>query len=410
MRIISVIMFVCVIKLFSYSFLVDFKEDEIDDIHSRYKYMDVNGELTGIIKIKTEVEDLNFDTNMGIVKRFKNHDGDLLLFLSPDENTVTIKKTGYINLDYKLPARVYSGCLFILEIETDTPKDALVNFKSIYKVDILVDEKKIGTSPLEMYKMFSGKKNFKFKTGDRILYEKELDIKPGDNLLNLTLGTIDFKSLDKSKHTVQVDSSPIDIDDSNIIICSVGKHTVLLKNQNGNVLDKSEIEVFINSIAEYKYETTGIMFKSNDLPFNLYYGSVEIKQGSFFPVSDVEEFDLYLMDAYGYKFHEFKMKNTGFNQGKTFNFTKLRLPEENDYIAIIDGRKYKGESKSELYIVPKTQSVEIFKNDKRVFNENINFNIPSAHIELRYNKGRFFFWPIEIKSRNSVEIQIIDKR
>lgn len=107
--------------------LVDEPEFLSDEIISKSdENRDVNGRLAAGILIVSELTGLKYDSNNGMVKNFiKRGPGEDLLYLSPDERTITVYCSGYQPLKlflYEIGIKLKSGAVWRVEITGNKEK------------------------------------------------------------------------------------------------------------------------------------------------------------------------------------------------------------------------------------------------------------------------------------------------
>lgn len=109
----------------------EFLPNEIIDNANR----DLNGSICAGIVIISDIEGLSFDSNNGIVKLNRNPGKDIL-FLSPDERTLTVMKSGYEPLHIilnELGIHLQSGKVWQLKVTGD--KSFLIQDKGSLTID-----------------------------------------------------------------------------------------------------------------------------------------------------------------------------------------------------------------------------------------------------------------------------------
>lgn len=102
-----------------------FYHDAADLSAHRFDQTDVNGYKCAIIKVRSNLEGLQFDSNLGITKMdFRT--GEIWLYVSPGERGLKFMSPGYITMDYPIPERIESSQVYILElIATETQSQTL---------------------------------------------------------------------------------------------------------------------------------------------------------------------------------------------------------------------------------------------------------------------------------------------
>lgn len=100
--------------VFSQEFDVrEFKADPTDLAAIRFPRRSVNDEPCALIKIVTNIQGMQFDSNLGIVDMVRQEDEGYWLYVPPKERRIRLMASGYLPLDLSLPepaveSRVYN--------------------------------------------------------------------------------------------------------------------------------------------------------------------------------------------------------------------------------------------------------------------------------------------------------------
>ena len=86
---------------------------------------DRNDENCAIIKIKTDLIGLSFDSNLGITGDITYDEGVYKLYVSPGERQISIRKTGFIPLDYVLPLPIEELTVYEMVLTNKNEKDEI---------------------------------------------------------------------------------------------------------------------------------------------------------------------------------------------------------------------------------------------------------------------------------------------
>jgi|AntRauTorcE11898_2_1112593.scaffolds.fasta_scaffold04834_3 formylglycine-generating enzyme required for sulfatase activity len=89
-----------------------FEKDENDLAARRYERMDINGEPCALVKIKTDLDGLGFESGVGIVGDVEYKEGQYWVYLVSGERRLSIYKTRFVRLDYSIPLTVKSYDVF----------------------------------------------------------------------------------------------------------------------------------------------------------------------------------------------------------------------------------------------------------------------------------------------------------
>ncbi len=82
----------------------------------QYQYLDVNDEKSAIIKVRTDLRKLSFDSGKNLVKDVEFKNGEFWLYVSPGEKRLTVIKEGFITLHYQIEIPIRSSKVYVLEI------------------------------------------------------------------------------------------------------------------------------------------------------------------------------------------------------------------------------------------------------------------------------------------------------
>jgi len=77
---------------------------------------DVNDELCALIKIRTDLRNLRFDSNRNIVGDVIIENGEFWLYVSPGEKQIIVYKEGFITLKYNIPIVIQASKVYVMEL------------------------------------------------------------------------------------------------------------------------------------------------------------------------------------------------------------------------------------------------------------------------------------------------------
>lgn len=89
-----------------------FEKDENDLAARRYERMDINDQPCALVKIKTDLNGLSFESGVGIVGDVEYKEGQYWVYLVSGERRLSIYKKDFIRLDYSIPLPVESYDVF----------------------------------------------------------------------------------------------------------------------------------------------------------------------------------------------------------------------------------------------------------------------------------------------------------
>lgn len=103
--------------LFSQEFDVrSFSKDPNDISGIRFPRKDVNNQSAAVIKVRTNLQGLNYNCNSGFIGDPVEKDGDIWLYVSPRERRIKFMKDGFLPLDYQIQLVVEPSSVYILEL------------------------------------------------------------------------------------------------------------------------------------------------------------------------------------------------------------------------------------------------------------------------------------------------------
>ncbi|HQO08550.1 MAG TPA: SUMF1/EgtB/PvdO family nonheme iron enzyme [Clostridiales bacterium] len=86
-----------------------------DPAAQKYAYRDVNGNWCAILKVHTNVKELQFES-MGYEKHDYYQEGIYLVYLQPETKNIKFKKDGYIPKNHEFPFKLKSNTVYMIEI------------------------------------------------------------------------------------------------------------------------------------------------------------------------------------------------------------------------------------------------------------------------------------------------------
>ena len=136
----------------------DFREDPADLAAVRFPVTDVNDDACAIIKVRSNIDGILFDSNLGITKIDERPDG-IWLYVSPGERALRFMRQGVITKDYNLPSgmRIESSKVYILELlattgEIDDPEietQWLIITSEPDGADLYINDQPAGRTPYQ---------------------------------------------------------------------------------------------------------------------------------------------------------------------------------------------------------------------------------------------------------------------
>lgn len=190
----------------------ELNEEELTYIENNYR--DANGEFCALITIKTDVADLEFDSDRKPVRIERDH-GNFKIYLSPGEKSLVIRKKGFIDLDYRFPLTIKANTAYTMTIVKDGYTSA---DEGLVKVIFELSESGVyisrnGNPPVlsrqksAQYKLIPGTYSFTFvKDGFR---EKVIELDVSEDVFRkVELESGESRAVMKLPGIVMIDSYP----------------------------------------------------------------------------------------------------------------------------------------------------------------------------------------------------------
>ena len=110
--------------IFADEFVVkSFKETSHDITARKNPRKDVNDELCALIKVRTDLDGLHFNSNIGIEGDIDFKGGEYRIYVSPGERQLQIMKDGFIKLSYSIPVKIKSSTVYVMEVTNKYKND-----------------------------------------------------------------------------------------------------------------------------------------------------------------------------------------------------------------------------------------------------------------------------------------------
>lgn len=222
------ILFISQLTLSAQQFKVEnFYEDPSDVSAIRHEKTDVNGYKCAIIKVRSNTNQIQFDSNLGITDS-EYRDREIWLYVSPGEQSLKFMGEGMITKDYELPVRIEESKVYILELlasgikteeSLDMPSQWFIINSNPEGADVYIDGDPAGKTPYqnelptgthfwkltsELYKPDSGK--VQLKSGDDNKKHLNITLEPDFGNINLRSSpengaSISLNGIDLNKQT-----------------------------------------------------------------------------------------------------------------------------------------------------------------------------------------------------------------
>jgi len=116
------LLYLLIISIFTASFSAQFEivkdvtELPGDITAAKYGYKDVNGQWCAILKVHTDIKDLQFE-GFGYEKHDYRGEGIYLVYLQPETKNIKFKKDSYIPKNHIFPFKLKSNTVYMLELK-----------------------------------------------------------------------------------------------------------------------------------------------------------------------------------------------------------------------------------------------------------------------------------------------------
>jgi hypothetical protein len=91
-------------------------DNDLTAILNNFKRLDDNDQVCAIIKVRSDIEGLNFSASTPIVGNVEHRYGEYWIYVSEGTRQLSIYATGFIKLSYVFPERIESGKVYIMEV------------------------------------------------------------------------------------------------------------------------------------------------------------------------------------------------------------------------------------------------------------------------------------------------------
>jgi len=224
--------------LFSQEFEIrSFSRDASDISAIRFPRKDVSGQSAAIIKVRTTLDDLKFESNMGIVGDPVIKEGEIWLYVSPREKRLKFMRTDFIPKDFFINEVIKSSTVYILELIKigDVKEEKLVITPPIPLVptdsksygyiliqsepsgaEVLIDGKKTGVKTPFQKPYSPGKYSFSLRKELFKDYSGSFNIDPNETTrltikLSPNFGTLKITSEPEDGATIVLDEKVLNI-------------------------------------------------------------------------------------------------------------------------------------------------------------------------------------------------------
>jgi len=220
--------------------VISFVEDGSDLTARKKNRKDSFGSTCGVIKILTDVGDVNFEGNYGVAFKESSNE-EFQLFLSPGTSKITISKTGFEKKEYMLPRVVESNMVYVLKLSSKVAINRkIIDFSFKYVEDSIFVS--LTDQPLIMSR--NKKSIFRLKEGTYSFTFKKIGCKDIERNINIT---------GKKSLYIYLDIGSSTLDTREITKFKIKTNVPLAEVSLGSqILGKTQLEVSL--IAGKRYE------------------------------------------------------------------------------------------------------------------------------------------------------------
>ncbi len=112
-KIVFLIYLFLITTLFADEFVIkSFNELSTDLSARKFPRKDVNDQNCAILKVRTDLDGLIFDANLGVEGNIEKKPGEMWIYVSPGEKQIRISKEGFILLPYNIPITIKENSVY----------------------------------------------------------------------------------------------------------------------------------------------------------------------------------------------------------------------------------------------------------------------------------------------------------
>ncbi|MBS3742359.1 MAG: PEGA domain-containing protein [Candidatus Cloacimonetes bacterium] len=235
----AIIILITAIQTNADKFIVESFEKAPNDLAARrYERLDVNDYPCALIKVKTDLKGLIFETNMGITGNVERKTGEYWVYVSPGEKRIRVSKEGFVPKDFFIPdeIRIESHNVYILTLTSEQKYPITVN-RQPEDALLIVDGENYGDQ--QMVKNMS--------VGKHVLKIKKQGYRSIEDTVHVNENNLKFDYIMEEVQPVEVE------------INTVPKDATILLNDNERGNTNQEMFIFPGEyhlkLTKYLYET-----------------------------------------------------------------------------------------------------------------------------------------------------------
>ena len=237
--------------------VASYKQIPNDISANRYPRLDANDKQCALIKVQTSIENLGFESNLGIVGNIEKRQGEYWIYVSPGERRISLWGTGYMRYNYNLPestksAKVYEMIVVPKGVSDGGIATGYVLLKSEPSgAKVWIDDEYMGITPYQS-EMTAGYHNYRL--------EKEMYyLKEGSFTIRLNETNTEEITLDPNFGILSITTTPVD----GALIILDGKTTEFTTPHTFEMLPSGNHTIAL-SINLYEPENRQVAIRDNE--------------------------------------------------------------------------------------------------------------------------------------------------
>jgi hypothetical protein len=251
-----------------------YKQIPNDISATRYSRPDANDNQCALIKVLTALENLGFESNLGIVGDIEKKQGEYWIYVSPGERRLSFWGSGYMRYNYNLPEPAQSGKVYqMIVVPKGVSDGGIATGYVLLKSEptgakVWIDNEYMGVTPYQS-EMTAGYHDYRLEK--EMYYPKE-----GGFTIRLNETTSEEATLDPNFGGLTITSTPI----SGAAITLDGKLTEFVTPHTFEMLSSGGHSVAL-SIDLYEPESRQVSIRDNEtvnleIPLTPVFGNISI--------------------------------------------------------------------------------------------------------------------------------------
>ncbi len=251
-----------------------YKQIPNDISATRYSRLDANDNQCALIKVLTALENLGFESNLGIVGNIEKKQGEYWIYVSPGERRLSFWGSGYMRYNYNLPEPTQSGKVYqMIVVPKGVSDGGIATGYVLLKSEptgakVWIDDEYMGITPYQS-EMTAGYHDYRLEK--EMYYPKE-----GGFTIRLNETSTEEATLDPNFGSLTINTIPI----NGAAITLDGKLTEFTTPHTFEMLSSDEHTIAL-SIDLYEPENRQVSIRDNetinlDIPLTPVFGNLSI--------------------------------------------------------------------------------------------------------------------------------------